>query len=246
MFSHLYKIQSGLLGKGLTLLVFPGIFIISSGYYLKSKTVLQIDVSTVLNTRSVTTLTKGGLVTWTTGIDRENGYLTLAASKFAGDQEPHALPDDALFPASPSHPEILLHYSNDEGSQNQTRCLPDSGAFVIVVPNHYYSELYFSLTSSYGSSALEFELRYTDGVELRKFLLPDWFKDIPENDPDLSYVAHNMGKWGRKNNLNEKDHHNIDALNIHPNPNRVLTSVRLRKLPGGYLVFWAATGVVKN
>jgi hypothetical protein len=80
----------------------------------------------------------------------------------------------------------------------------------------------------------------------KNFILPDWFRDIPENDPDFSYVAHNMGKWGNKNNLHEKDHHNIDALNIHPNPNRILSTVKVRKLPGGYLVFWAATGVVKD
>jgi hypothetical protein len=223
-----------------------GALIINSAYYLKPDRVIQINVSTVLNTRSVTTLTKGNLVTWKTGIDKENGYLTMAASVFMGDQDPHALPDNPLFPASQSHPEILLHYSNEAGTQNQTRCIPDSGEFIFKLPHHNYTDLYLSLTSSYGASSLQFEMTYKDGVELRNFILPDWFKDIPDNDPDFSYVAHNMSKWGNKNNLNEKDHHNIDALNIHPDPNRILTAVKLRKLPGGYLVFWAATGVVRN
>jgi hypothetical protein len=232
--------------KCLIVLSAMGVFLFNAGFYSKTDKVIQIDVSDILNARPVTTLTNGKLVTWTTGIDKENGYLTMAASSFMGNQDPHALPDNPLFPANQSHPEILLHYSNKEGAENQTVCLPDSGEFVCKVPNYKYSDIYFSLTSSYGSSALQFELTYNDGTELRNFVLPDWFRDIPENDPDFSYVAHNMGKWGNKNNLNEKDHHNIDALNIHPNPNRVLTRVKLRKLPGGYLVFWAATGVVKN
>jgi hypothetical protein len=220
--------------------------IFNSGYYYKTDNVIQIDVSAILNARSVTTISKGKLVTWTTGIDKENGYLTMAASAFMGDQDPHALPDNPLISANQSHPEILLNYSNEAGAQNQTRCLPDSGEFVFKVPNYKYSDLFLSLTSSYGASSLQFELTYNDGFELRNFVLPDWYKDIPENDPDFSYIVHNMGKWGNKNNLNEKDHHNIDALNIHPNPNRILTTIKLRKLPEGYLVFWAATGVVKN
>jgi hypothetical protein len=232
--------------KNLKFLSAIGAIIFISGYNYKAEKVIQIDVSTILNTRSVTTYSKGNLVNWTTGIDKENGFLTMAASAFMGDQNPHALPDNPLFPANQTHPAILLNYSNETGTQSQTRCIKDSGEFVFKVPNYKYADLFLSLTSSYGASALQFELTYKDGVELKSFVLPDWFEDIPLNDPDFSYVAHNMGKWGNRNNLNEKDHHNIDALNIHPDPNRMLTAIKLRKLLGGYLVFWAATGVVKN
>lgn len=212
----------------------------------KPAKVIQVDVSDILNTRSVTTFSNGNLTIWTTGIDKEDGYLTMAAAAFMGDQEPHALPDDPLFAATSSHSEILLHYANTAGAQDQTRCIADSGEFVIKVPEHKYADLYLSLTSSYGSSPLRFELTYADGVESKNYILQDWFNDIPENDPDLSYVAHNMGKWGSRNDLKEKDHHNIDALNIHPDPKRILKNIKLIKLPGGYLLFWAATGVVKN
>lgn len=220
--------------------------IIGSAWVYKSGKVIQIDVRNILNARSVTTLGKGKLTTWATGIDKENGYLTMAAALFMGDKNPHALPDDPLFPANQSHPEILLHYSNDAATQNQTMCIPDSGEFVFKVPGHKYSDMYLSLTSSYGTSSLQIELTYAEGSETKSFVLPDWFKDIPDNDPDFSYVAHNMGKWSNKNNLKEIDHHNIDALNIHPNPDRTLKKIKLKKLPGGYLVFWAATGVIKD
>ena len=232
-----------LLKKCLIAFTVVAVLIINSGYFNKPEQVIQIDVSAVLNTRSVTTLTKGIPVTWATGIDRENGYLTMAASAFMGDTDPHALPDNPLFPANRSHPEIMLHYSNEDGTGNQTRCITDSGEFSFKVPKEKYADLYLILTSSYGVSSLHFELIYQDGVDMKNFVVPDWFKDIPENDPDFSYVAHNMGKWGKKNNLNEKDHHNIDALNIHPDPKRILTAIKLIKSPGGYLVFWAATGV---
>ncbi len=223
-----------------------GTIIISSSYRAQNNKVIQIDVSAVLNARSVTTLSKGNLTTWTTGIDKEDGYLTMASARQGGDADPHALPDNPLIPASTSHPAILLHYSNDSETQDQTRCLPDSGDFSFKVLRNKYADLYLSLTSSYGPSALHIELGYSDGMEDRTIILPDWYNDIPPNDPDLSYVVHNLGKWGNKNNLKEKDHHNIDALNIHPNPDRVLTRVRIRKSAGGYLLFWAATGVVKE
>ena len=231
--------------KSLLVILASGVLIISSAHFQKTDKVIQIDVSAILNTRSVTTLTKGKLVTWATGIDKEHGYLTLAASAFMGDQDPHALPDNPLYPANQSHPEILLHYSNDDDTKHQTRCISDSGEFEFKVPLHKYSDLYLSMTSSYGESSLQIELRYTDGVDLKHFVLPDWYKDIPADDPNVSYVAHNMGKWGTKNNLAEKDHHNIDALNIHPDPTRILKGIKLSKPLGGYLVFWAATGVVQ-
>jgi hypothetical protein len=43
--------------------------------------------------------------------------------------------------------------------------------------------------------------------------------------------------------MTESDHHNIDVLNIHPDPKRVLKKVTVSKGKAGYMVFWAATGV---
>jgi hypothetical protein len=222
-----------------------GALLISSAFLFKAEKVIQIDVNHILNTRSVTTLTKGELITWTNGIDKQNGYLTMAAAKFKGDTDPHALPDDPIVAANEHHPAIVLHYANEEGVKYQARYLADTGSFIIKVPANKYSGLYLSLTSAYGASQLQFELTYKDGTELRNFVLPDWAKDVPDNDPDFSYVVHNMGKWSNKNTLTEKDHHNIHALNVHPDANRVLTAVKLKNLSKTYILFWAATGVVK-
>jgi len=43
--------------------------------------------------------------------------------------------------------------------------------------------------------------------------------------------------------MTEKDHHNIDLLNIHPNPGKKLDSISITKPKVGYLVIWAAMGV---
>jgi hypothetical protein len=220
-----------------------GIFIISTGYVYQRAKVIQININELLNTRPVTTLTKGVLVSWRNGVDRQDGYLTASAAELNGDDDKHALPDDPLTPGNSHHPAILLHYNNKDGLKNQARYITDTNSFVIKIPESKYSDMYLSLTSAYGKTNLQVELQYKDGNELKVFIIPDWANDIPDSDPDFSYVVHNMAKWGASNNLVEKDHHNIDALNIHPDAKRTLMAVRIKKISATYLVFWGATGV---
>ena len=81
----------------------------------KNNEVIQFDISKILNARPVTTLYKNKLITWSKGIDGggiADGYLTISAALFNNDKNPHALPDNPIFPANESHPEIKLHYSN--------------------------------------------------------------------------------------------------------------------------------------
>jgi hypothetical protein len=99
-------------------------------------TVVQVDVGALLDARPVTTLTAGKLVTWTMGIDgggKGSGYLTMAAAHAVGDKNPKALPDTPLIPASGSRPDMLLHYSNDDGKGNQARVV-GNGELLIPVP----------------------------------------------------------------------------------------------------------------
>lgn len=223
------------------------IFITCTAYFKKADTVIQIDIGNLLNARPVTTLNNGKLLTWTKGVDSGNGYLTIAAAKFNGESDSHALPNNPLIAASSHHPNILLHYSNSESlKKSQARCITDTSELEIKIPKNKYSDLYLCFTSAYGSSLIQIEIIYKDGKEIKEFTVPDWYNDIPENDTNLSYVIHDLGKWNIKNVLSEKNHHNIDALNIHPNPARILTAIKLKKGTAGYLVFWAATGVAIN
>lgn len=210
--------------------------------YKSSYEVIQIDVSSLLNCRPITTLTNGNLVPWTNGVDRENGYMTMSASIHNGDKDSKALPDDPLIPANAHHPAILLHYANNDGTKYQARYPADTNAFTIKTPANNYKDLYICLTSAYGNSKIAVDLIYKDGTEQKIFTVPDWYKDIPDTDPDFSYVITNMAKWS-KNKMTETDHHNIDALNIHPDAKRTLTAVKVKNLSKTYLVFWAATGV---
>jgi hypothetical protein len=212
--------------------------------------VVQIDVKSILNTRSVTTLTDNKLVPWIKGIDGGgdfSGYMTMAASLFNKDQNPKALPDNATFAANNTHPEFKLNYSNENGTDNQTRYVIGVGEFTVTVPERKYSKMYLFLTSAEGSSPLTCILTYDDGAETHKYELPDYYVDLPANDPNFCYVATNLAKWTKNGGMAEADHHNIDALNVHPNGDKILKSVKVQKTQAaGYLVFWGATGVANG
>ena len=234
--------------KKLLSLVFLSLCILGFLPVKKTKTI-QINVSAILKARPVTVLNNGKLITWTKGIDgggSGDGYLTMSAALFNGDKTPHALPDKPIFAANDSHPEIVLHYSNKDTAGNQTLNVAGEGEFEFNVPEHTYSSMFLCLTSSEGPSQLQFQLIYEDGTEGQNFLLPDYYDDLKPNDTNIMYVAHDLAKWDNKNKMRETNHHNIDAVNIHPNTKRVLTAIKVTKAKAGYLVFWGATGVTAD
>jgi hypothetical protein len=222
--------------------------LLSSAASGKKQKVVQINLDKIFNARPVTTLTDGKLVSWTKGIDgngEADGYLTMAAALFNGDKDPKALPDNPLFPENDKHPEVLLHYSNSDGISKQAVAVTGVGSFSFEVPAKKYTGLFLAFTSAEGASQIKVSLKYANGIESKSFEVPDYYKDIPTDDPDFSYLAHDLAKWGTKNNMTEMNHHNIDLLNIHPDGNRKLISIQVEKSEAGYLVFWAATGVKK-
>jgi hypothetical protein len=226
--------------------IFWGLWINHGAIQKNKNQTVQFNISTLLNARPVTILSNNKLITWTKGIDGNgisDGYLTLSAALFNGDKDPHALPDDPLFPANNSHPEIKLHYSNKDSLHNQACAITGESQVEFSVPQAKYKDIYLALTSAEGSSSLQIQFKYTDGNEVKSFVLPDYYQDIKPDDPNLCYLAHDLAKWGNKNNMTEKDHHNIDLLDIHPDPARKLKSISISKTKRGYLVFWAAAGV---
>ena len=211
------------------------------------KRVVQIDISSLLNARPVTTFTGNKLISWTKGIDGNgdgDGYLIHAAAVFKGDESTHALPDNPIFAGNAQHPEIILHYANDDSVHNQARFVSGEGEFLIKIPKARYSAIFLGLSSSEGSSQLQFELIYTDGSTTTNYLLPDYYNNVSEKNPDLSYVATDLAKWGKKDIMAEKDHHNIHVLKLNIDPKRKLGSIKVKKAKGGYLIFWSATGLL--
>jgi len=208
--------------------------------------VIQVNVTSILNTRSVTTLTSGSLITWVNGVDgggASDGYLTMAASLFKGDKSPHALPDSGTVPADSFHPYVVLNYNNADGKNNQTHFVTGAEDFTFPFPQTNYSKMFLFLTSSEGTSSIHVTLTYTDGTESKDFVVPDYYSDIPANDPNFCYLIKDLAKWNKQNVMTETNHHNIDALNVHPNPAKILTGIEVQKTQAGYMVFWGATGV---
>ena len=207
---------------------------------------IQFNINKILNARPVTVLNDGKLVSWTKGIDGNgvaDGYLTLSAALFNGDKNPHALPDNPLIAGNDFHPDIILHYSNSGSSRNQACAITGAGAIEFNVPKGKYASVFLALTSAEGPSAIRVMLEYQHDAATAEFIIPDYYQDVRPDDPNITYLAHDLAKWGKKNNMTEKDHHNIDLLKITPNPMWKLKSVRISKTKAGYLVFWAAAGI---
>jgi hypothetical protein len=214
----------------------------------KSK-VVQINISGLLNVRPVTTLTNNKLISWTKGIDGGgdgDGYLTQSAAEFNGDKDAHALPDNPVFAANADHPEIALHYNNADSVHNQARFVSGEGEFIIRVSKGHYSAIYLGLTSSEGPSLFEFELTYGGKTAIQNYELPDYYNNTSEKYPNLSFVATDLAKWGKKNVMTEKNHHNIHLLKLDIDPSQTLKSINVKKSKGGYLMFWSATGVLTD
>jgi hypothetical protein len=217
-----------------------------TGAKVQQGQVIQFNINKLLNARPVTVVATDQLLTWTRGIDGNgmaDGYLTLSAALFNGDKNPHALPDNPLFAGNEFHPKIKLHYSNSGSNHNQACAISSAGEVEFNVPKGKYSSIFLSFTSAEGPSAIKVRLEYEQDTTTTDFIVPDYYQDIKQGNSNLSYLAHDLAKWGNKNNMAEKDHHNIDLLKIAPNPAWKLKSIRISKTRSGYLVFWAATGV---
>jgi len=212
-----------------------------------NKNIIQIDLKKILNARPVSVFAGNKLITWTKGIDGNglaDGYLTRAAALFNGDVDPHALPDNAQIPANEEHPQINLHYSNNKPDQNQAFSFNSADSVEFDVPAKEYQKIFLALTSAEGPSEIQVTLIYSIGKEVKSFTVPDYYNDIPKTDPNYCYLLHDLAKWGNKNNMTEKDHHNIDLLKIIPDGNRKLKQIKISKAKPGYLVFWTAVGVI--
>lgn len=206
---------------------------------------LQVDLTSLLNARIVTTLSGGRLVPWTDALDNAgSGEATCSAALRMGDANPRALPDDGLFPATASHPRVRLHFSDARATGDQVHRSVGRDDFKIAVPPTHYRQLWIFCMSGLGKSLLTVTLSYTDGSSVQKRLtVPDWYFPAQDNDPRLCNLAGNLGKWGKDNRMMEKDHHYLVGIDLAPDARRTLTGVRIEKSDSGVLTLWGMTGV---
>ena len=207
--------------------------------------IVQIDVQDVLNARVITVVKDGAPVPLSDDIDGAGGLATKAASTLMGNKDAHPLPDDATFSATDHHPRVVLHYINGDTTAMQARRMQGEDAFFFSVPPGHYTHLHVFCTSGWGASQIQVKLLYADQpVERRSLEVPDWFWELKPDDALRSYLASNLGKWNKKNEMVEQEHHFIFALDLTPSSEKVLTRVGIHKLQPGLLGFYGATGTL--
>jgi MYXO-CTERM domain-containing protein len=154
------------------------------------------------------------------------------------------LPDDGRFPADARHPDVVLHFSNDApAASQQTHYVRGAGRFSFAVPPATYAKMFLFVTSSEGSSSLRVGMMYADTTDVITVTVPDYYVDVPPNDPVVFNLASNLPKWNQQNNVAEANHHNLTGLEMHPIAGKTLSGITVEKTAPGYLVFWGATGI---
>jgi hypothetical protein len=220
----------------------------------RAQYVVQIPVDSVLNGRSVSTLTGGVVVPFTPneGVysNGANGYATAAVKMQLANTTPGVgLPDDGLFPAAAPLPAFQLHFSNAAPATSpQTHYIPAGAAaptFQFAVPPAIYSALYLIFTCSEGSATFTVTLSYSGGTPndvSKPITIPDTGIGVQTGGSPHFYIITNTGKWTA---TAEAEHggHTIEGIQLTPSTTAMLTGVQVTRTSTSYLVFWGATGI---
>jgi MYXO-CTERM domain-containing protein len=228
-------------------------------------TVVQINVDSVLDGRTVTTVANGVITTWTPGdgLDQDGnnaGFVTTAVEallvpqqKTIGGKANLALPDDGIFPATTRAPVLALNYSNAAPIKSpQTHVLHETTgnqSVQFAVPPATYSKLFLVITSSQGAAALTITLSYAGGASptTTKVVMPDYGHGgaLP-NDPVLFNLIGGMYKWSSTNQEEDTPTHGITGIELNPTPTAMLTGVTVTKTNAAQAIFWSATGIATS
>jgi len=212
-------------------------------------TTVQVNLTGLLDGRSVTTLTNGQLVVWTVPTDGgglQNAYMTAAGAMFKNQPVANALPNDGKFLADARHPEVVLNFSNDaDAAAPQTHPVLPSGMFSFAVPAATYSKFFLFFSGAAGGTTVAVTFNYSDAsTEVQNATIPDYFND--PTDPAVFMLASNLAKWDKTSKVTEKDHHNLCGAEFHPAPAKTLTGIKVVRGANGYLLFWGATGIATS
>lgn len=218
--------------------------------------VVQIPVDSLLDGRSVSTLTGGVVVPWTPneGVYNDGGggaYATAAVqAKLAPNAGGTGLPDDGLFPATGMLPPFQLHFSNAAPATSpQTYYIHANAAqpsFQFSVPPAVYSALYLIFTCSEGSATFTVTLSYAGGVASNVSMpitIPDTGIGVQTGGSPHFYLITNTGKWNTTDNDVEPTGHTIEGIQLTPSSTAMLTGVEVTRTSTQYLLFWGATGI---
>jgi hypothetical protein len=229
------------------------------GLVAHADTVVQIPVDSVMDGRSVSTLTGGIIVPWTVGQGvygdgYADAYVTKAVEAKLPPMPPGlALPDDGVFPATARLPQIVLHFSNTASATSpqthQVHINTGPQTFQFPVPPATYSKLFLLLTASEGTGKFSVTLSYAGGVPstTTAYMLPDsgGGGTTNPNDPVYFNLIQGMRKWSPTDVEGDTTTHGIGGIEIVPSPTATLTGVQVTKT-AAHLVFWGATGIATS
>jgi hypothetical protein len=242
----------------------------AAGGRASADTIVQVDVSSVIDGRTVSTAQGQTITPWTPGqgIDQDgniDGYVTNAVEKLlvglglaAGGKANPALPDDGMFAADPGgrFPAVQLHFSNTAPTTNpQTHSIKHTAAegaqsFMFNVPPATYSKLFLIITAAEGAANLSITLNYAGGVAAttQTYMVPDYGVGgaTNPNDPTYFNLISKMMKWTKTDMETDGPSHTITGIIITPNTTAMLTSIKVQKTNGSYCVFWGATGIATS
>jgi hypothetical protein len=224
-------------------------------------TVVQVDVSGLIDGRTVSTAQGTTITPWTAmqGVDGDgnaDGYVTKAVETLIG-KTGVALPDDGMFPADTKgrYPAIQLHFSNaapitsPQTHQIYIAATRGSQSFMFNVPQATYSKMFLFITASEGAANLNITLNYAGGTApaTKMYKLPDYgVGGAAAGDPTFFNLISGMHKWTATDQEVDTTTHTITGIEITPDATGMLTSIKVEKTNGSHCVFWGATGIATS
>jgi hypothetical protein len=229
-------------------------------------TVVQVPVDSVIDGRTVSTVSGTTITPWTPGqgVDGDgnaDGYVTNAVeallatmNKTPGGKAGVALPDDGMFAANARHPAVVLHFSNaaptTSPQTHQIHQNAGSQMFQFDVPQATYSKMFVFITASEGAAKLTITLNYAGGTApaAQMLTLPDYGIGgaTNPNDPVFFNLIAGMRKWSTTDNEGDSTTHTITGIELNPSATAMLTSIKVEKTNGSHCVFWGATGIATS
>jgi hypothetical protein len=228
-------------------------------------TVVQVQVDSLIDGRSVSTVAGGTVTLWTAaqGVDGDgngDGYVTNAVEailatqgKTVGGKAGIALPDDGMFAADARHPAIALHFSNaapiTSPQTHQIYIAKGAQTFQFTVPQATYSKMFLLITCSEGGAALTITLNYAGGIAptVTKLMLPDYgIGGAKANDAVFFNLIAGMRKWSQTDQEGDSTTHTITGIELNPTATAPLMSIEVAKTNGSHVVFWGATGIATS
>ena len=161
------------------------------------------------------------------------------ATRTGGDGS-KGVPDDGFFAADANHPDVQLHWSNDDDGPNSRVVTSPGDTFTIDVPKDNYKQVQIYGFSASGSTTLSLTLTYDDGAtDSRMFVFPDWYSDPAPSG--LFYLIDGFDRYLYP--MVDHDHDGaIFGASLDPDPAKKLVSISVvTAAVDNHFVFYGAT-----